>query len=88
VAERPVDRRVPEVSLGAEALVDQVVANAELPVESAHRDAVVAVGRECAECCIEYLLERDWGVLRLGPPPPLVFGGLDDAAMLAGSEDV
>ena len=69
LAERPVDRRVPEALLGAEALVDEVVADAELAVERAHRHAVVAVGRECAECGVEDLLERDRRVLRLGPPP-------------------
>ena len=72
LAERPVDRRVPEALLGAEALVDEVVADAELAVERAHRHAVVAVGRECAECSIEDLLERDRGVVRLGPPKEVV----------------
>src|ERR1700736_6160108 len=88
LAERPVDGRVPEVSLGAEALVDEVVADAELAVERAHGHAVIAVGRECSERSIEDLLDRYRGVLRLGPPRPLGSSRLGHAPMVAVWQDI
>ena len=69
VAEPAIGGRLPQVELRAEPAVDEVVADAEVGVEVAHRRAEVTVGGERAQGGGEDLVLGQ-GVRRRRPPTP------------------